>query len=209
MDLPDPPPHKSNTIFHRLNKLATTKLKNYVGGKQLIDLKSDLKSDTTIYQRKKGLLVSDGLKPNLITILETKAKNAINKVKLKHEEEGGTLKEEDPEYEDNDEETNINTKNKNNLYEITLKKRREEESNRDADTEMEENEKKNEIFVPTPKSTTKNKGNVFLFSPKNVRVNINRGIASEIEIKRREAIVKAQRSLQTGDEKKVNHFFIN
>jgi hypothetical protein len=92
MDIPDSTLSKSNTVFHRLNKLATTKLKNFVGGKQLIDLKSDLKTESHqhVYQRKKALLipeVSDVLKPNLIKILEKKAQKAIDKVKSKHKEE--------------------------------------------------------------------------------------------------------------------------
>lgn len=205
MDIPDHLPHKSNTVFHRLNKLATTKLKNYVGGKQLIDLKSDLKSDQASYQRKKGMLITEELKPNLISILEKKAKNAINKVKLKHEEEGETLKEEDHEYNENEKEASNSTKKKkDNKTEIVLPNRREEEGT-NIEIEIEENEQKNEIVVPNSKSAIKNKSNIFIFSPKSMRVNINKGIASEMEIKRREAIVKAQRSLQvqTGDEKEV------
>jgi hypothetical protein len=55
----------------------------------------------------------------------------------------------------------------------------------------------------------KNKGNFFVFSPNEARTNaINRGIASEMEIKRKEAILKAHQSFQANfEETKVYHLF--
>lgn len=109
----------SSTVFHRLNKLANTKLKDYVGGQQLIDLRGDPSMGNIFIKRReangklKTLILNSEeedkiLNEKLKRILENKAKKAIDIVKKKNTKVTNTFDE--TEFSDNRKSNNISKK---------------------------------------------------------------------------------------------------